>query len=248
MGAFKAYRIRDIADDDGDGEYHIPASPVDQQQFLRDYAGLGAARCISAHGHVSKWALVRELLHSGALFQNSGDSGGGSRRNRRLGRGVSFGTIAEQTGKIMKHTAIVFDCTNEGTTVFKLRYDMAQGRVVQGLVAECAGVTELLERQAGEWFATFAREIKHHLIEEDGEVDVRRPATFPSVARCRPAVAPSPPHLIAPGRTHPGLLYKNRPVRPGAPLPTSPLLHGRCLVPYPSSNRVGTVRGPSSRS
>ena len=174
MGAFKAYRIRDIADDDGGGEYHIPASPVDQQQFLRDYAGLGAARCISAHGHVSKWALVRELLHSGALFQNSGDSGGGSRRNRRLGRGVSFGTIAEQTGKIMKHTAIVFDCTNEGTTVFKLRYDMAQGRVVQGVVAECAGVTELLERQAGEWFATFAREIKHHLIEEDGEVDVRR--------------------------------------------------------------------------
>ena len=114
--------------------------------------------------------MIRFLVRDrrGVLRKPSDDG------NRRLGRGVSFGTIAEQTGKIMKHTAIVFDCTNEGTTVFKLRYDMAQGRVVQGVVAECAGVTELLERQAGEWFATFAREIKHHLIEEDGEVDVRR--------------------------------------------------------------------------
>jgi hypothetical protein len=40
------------------------------------------------------------------------------------------------------------------------------GRVVVNIVAECAGVTELLQRKAGPWFGKFAKKIKRRVMDE----------------------------------------------------------------------------------
>ena len=167
---FFGAHVKDMGGDvDGDGRQVAEGA-------LGSYAGLGSARCISMR--MSVWDRLRDKFARGLLRQSNleeeGEDGQALLRDarsistdlssERLHSGMSFGDVAATTIHIAGHTAVVFDCTDEGTTVMKLGFD--SGRVVVSTIAECAGVKELLERNAGRWFATFAKEIKRHTIEQ----------------------------------------------------------------------------------
>eukprot|EP01043_Picozoa_sp_COSAG02_P025167 COSAG02_NODE_1404_length_12808_cov_64.813282_4_plen_1467_part_00 len=75
----------------------------------------------------------------------------------RRPRAMSMSEVASTVAELRNHSALVFDCGEDSTTVYRLQYESTSGSVRASIVAECAGVGDLISRHAGSWFLKFAK-------------------------------------------------------------------------------------------
>jgi hypothetical protein len=131
-----------------------------EQLDLAQYDGLINAALIGVPEHEMRsarnWAALRE--NRGQVVEKL-RSPLAHRANRRAGgmSGMSIGEAMLTASQLCKHSALVFDCAEDHTTVYRLRYEPSSCLVRANTVAVCAGVDDIIRRNAGSWFLKFAR-------------------------------------------------------------------------------------------
>ena len=131
--------------------YENAGSPVD----LKAYEGMMQSKLIAAP-EAGRWSQVRNVVlkHGPDGLRGVGVGTGGAKKSRRIS---DLGALSKKMTSLVKHSALVFDCADKHTTVYRLQYDPNTSSVRATTVGNSAGVSDLLERNAGHWFLTFAK-------------------------------------------------------------------------------------------
>lgn len=125
---------------------------------LKEFEGLMSSKLIRAStGETSPakhWRKLKNNMHQavnnfqGAATVSQGASG--------LSPSKSIREAALVAHKVTKHSAIVFDCADDHTVVYRVQYEAESCSVRAKVIATCAGVNDILRRNAGSWFLKFS--------------------------------------------------------------------------------------------
>jgi hypothetical protein len=128
---------------------------------LKDYEGLISSKLIGASaGETSatkRWSKLRSNREQVVdLIRGKGVGLHGAKGSPQRPRTMSVGEAAMTAHRIRKHSALVFDCADDHTLVYRLQYEPETCSVCAKVVGTCAGVEDILRRNAGSWFLKFA--------------------------------------------------------------------------------------------
>eukprot|EP01043_Picozoa_sp_COSAG02_P041503 COSAG02_NODE_3446_length_6727_cov_3.084339_5_plen_609_part_01 len=141
--------------DDFTGVYSIP-----DQIDLKECEGLINSKLIGASaGETStakRWSKLRSnRIQVADIMRGRAVGLQATKGPPQTPKTMSVGEAAMTANRIRKHSALVFDCADDHTVVYKLQHEPESCSVRANVVGSCAGVAEILRRNAGSWFLKF---------------------------------------------------------------------------------------------
>ena len=147
--AVKSFQI--FSHDEFPGAYSS-SEPVN----LDDFEGLISSKLIAARASeinvLNRWEKLRANKTEAVGIQRDKSCLQGA----TISPPRSINEAVMTVSRVMKHSALVFDCADDHTLVYRLQYEPESRSVRAKVVGTCAGVGEILKRNAGSWFLKFA--------------------------------------------------------------------------------------------